>query len=80
MVVAPSSTIDMQIPTGANIPIEYRSTEEVTDFNKHRIAPNNIAAINAAFDITPAKLINAIVTEKGIVHAPDTKKMLAMFG
>lgn len=80
MVVAPSSTIDMQIATGANIPIENRSTVEVTDFNQMRIAPDNIEAINPAFDITPAKLINAIVTEKGIVHAPDTEKMLAMFG
>ncbi len=80
MVVAPSSTIDMQIASGANIPIEYRSADEVTDFNKQRIAPNNIDAINPAFDITPAKLIHAIVTEKGILHAPDTKKMLAMFG
>lgn len=80
MVVAPSSTIDMQIASGANIPIENRSAEEVTDFNMLRIAPDNIEAINPAFDITPAKLVNAIVTEKGIVHAPDTEKMLAMFG
>ncbi len=80
MVVAPSSTIDMQIASGANIPIENRSTDEVTDFNQMRIAPDNIVAINPAFDITPAKLVDAIVTEKGIVHAPDTEKMLAMFG
>ncbi len=80
MVVAPSSTIDMQIESGANIPIEYRNTEEVTDFNRTRIAPDNIEAVNPTFDITPAKLVDAIVTEKGIVQAPDTKKMLAMFG
>lgn len=80
MVVAPSSTVDMQIESGANIPIENRGTEEVTDFNKTRIAPNDIEAINPAFDITPAKLVDVIVTEKGIVHEPDAEKMLAMFG
>ena len=80
MVVAPSSTIDMDIETGADIPIENRGTEEITDFKATRIAPNDIEAINPAFDITPAKLVDVIVTEKGIVHNPDTEKMLALFG
>jgi methylthioribose-1-phosphate isomerase len=80
MVVAPSSTVDMAIESGANIPIENRSAEEVTDFKTTRIAPNDIEAINPAFDITPAKLVDVIVTEKGIVHAPDAEKMLALFG
>lgn len=80
MVVAPSSTVDMDIESGADIPIENRSTEEVTDFKTTRIAPNDIGAINPAFDITPAKLVDVIVTEKGIVHNPDTEKMLALFG
>ena len=80
MVVAPSSTVDMQIESGADIPIENRDTEEVTDFKTTRIAPNDIEAINPAFDITPAKLVDVIVTEKGIVRNPDTEKMLALFG
>ncbi|GJM05942.1 MAG: methylthioribose-1-phosphate isomerase [marine bacterium B5-7] len=80
MVVAPSSTIDMDIESGQDIPIENRGTEEITDFKTIRIAPNDIEAINPAFDITPAKLVDVIVTEKGIVHNPDTEKMLALFG
>jgi len=80
MVVAPSSTVDMQVESGADIPIENRGTEEVTDFKTTRIAPNDIEALNPAFDITPAKLVDVIVTEKGIVHNPDTEKMLALFG
>jgi methylthioribose-1-phosphate isomerase len=80
MVVAPSSTVDMQIESGANIPIEYRNTDEITDFNHVRVASNDVEAINPAFDITPAKLVDVIVTEKGIVQDPDTEKMLAIFG
>lgn len=80
MVVAPASTVDMEIESGVNIPIENRAAEEVTDYKTNRIAPNNIEAINPAFDITPAKLVDVIVTEKGIVRAPDAEKMLAMFG
>jgi len=80
MVVAPSSTVDMQIQSGEDIPIEYRNTEEITEFNGTRVAPNDIEAINPAFDITPAKLVDVIVTEKGIVQDPDAEKMLAIFG
>lgn len=80
MVVAPASTVDMQIASGDKIPIEHRDSLEITHINKYQIAPDNMSAINPAFDVTPAKLVDAIVTEKGIVHEPDTKKMLAMFG
>ena len=80
MVVAPSSTVDMQIESGDQIPIENRTAEEITELNKTRIAPVDIEAINPAFDITPANLIDVIVTEKGIVQAPDMEKMLAIFG
>lgn len=80
MVVAPFSTVDMQIQSGKDIPIEYRNTEEITDFNGLRVAPNDMEAINPAFDITPAKLVDVIVTEKGIVQDPDAEKMLAIFG
>ena len=80
MVVAPFSTVDMQIKSGKDIPIEYRNAEEITDFNGVRVAPDHIEATNPAFDITPAKLVDVIVTEKGIVQDPDTEKMLALFG
>ena len=79
MVVAPSSTVDMQVESGKMIPIEQRDPHEVTDIQKARIAPADINAVNPAFDITPANLIDVIVTEKGIVHEPDTEKMLAIF-
>ena len=80
MVVAPASTVDMQIESGDKIPIEHRDPMEITHLNQHQIAPKNMVAINPAFDVTPAKLVDAIVTEKGIVHNPDAEKMLAMFG
>ncbi len=80
MVVAPFSTVDMQIQSGEDIPIEYRSAEEITDFNGVRVAPKGMEAINPAFDITPANLVDVIVTEKGIVQDPDAEKMLAIFG
>ncbi len=80
MVVAPSSTVDMQIKSGSDIPIEYRNTDEITCFNSVRVAPNDVEAINPAFDITPAKLVDVIVTEKGIVQDPDVEKMLAIIG
>lgn len=80
MVVAPFSTVDMQIESGDDIPIEYRNISEITDFNGVRVAPNDIEANNPAFDITPANLVDVIVTEKGIVQEPDAEKMLAIFG
>ncbi len=79
MVVAPFSTVDMQIQSGDDIPIEYRNANEITDFNGVPVAPNGMEAINPAFDITPAELVDVIVTERGIVQDPDTEKMLAIF-
>lgn len=80
MVVAPFSTVDMQIQSGKDIPIEYRNAEEITNFNSSKVAPDHMEAINPAFDITPAELVDVIVTEKGIVEDPNTEKMLAIFG
>lgn len=80
MVVAPFSTVDMQIKSGDDIPIEYRDAEEITDFNGVKVAPNDMQAVNPAFDVTPANLVDVIVTEKGIVQQPDVEKMLAKFG
>ncbi len=79
MVVAPASTVDMQVDSGTQIPIEHRDPEEITTLNEVPIAPKNMAAINPAFDITPAELVDAIVTEKGVVQHPGAEKMSALF-
>jgi methylthioribose-1-phosphate isomerase len=70
--VAPSSTIDLFLPEGSLIPIEERDPEEVLglEFHGERIAPAGARARNPAFDITPNRLITAIVTENGIVYPP----------
>jgi methylthioribose-1-phosphate isomerase len=80
MVVAPSSTIDMKIDSGKKIPIENRPAEEVMYFQETQSSLNQTEILNPAFDITPASLIDYIVTEKGIIHEPNAKKMLAIFG
>lgn len=80
MVVAPSSTVDMALMSGKDIEIEMRSTEELTQVSGVQIAPNGIEAINPVFDVTPAKLIDALVTEKGVIEKPNTEKMLEVFG
>ncbi len=78
MVVAPTSTVDMNTPDGAAIPIETRAEAEVLNFGGTRTAPEGIQAWNPAFDITPAELIDAIVTEKGVVTNPTRDKMTEM--
>ena len=69
-IAAPTSTIDPSIKTGAEIPIEERSPEEVTHIQGVPIAPEGVSALNPAFDVTPYKYITAIITEKGIIKAP----------
>jgi len=76
MVVAPTSTIDWQLHTGNDIPIEQRPEYEVTTINGQHIAPEGVPALNPAFDVTPASLIDAIVTEAGVVLSPSTDNML----
>ncbi|MFZ5816219.1 MAG: S-methyl-5-thioribose-1-phosphate isomerase [Bacillota bacterium] len=69
-VVAPSSTVDLAIASGDEIEIEERKHEEVTHIGGVRIAPEGIGVTNPAFDVTPAKYITGIVTEKGIIYPP----------
>ena len=69
-IAAPTTTIDMECPTGNEIPIEERSREEVLRINGEYIAPKEVKTYNLAFDVTPAEYITAIVTEKGIVYPP----------
>ncbi|TCO83509.1 translation initiation factor 2B subunit I family (IF-2BI) [Plasticicumulans lactativorans] len=78
MVVAPVSTIDMSLADGAGIPIEERPAAEVLDLAGARVAAAGAGAWNPAFDVTPAALIDAIVTERGVVHAPDAAGMAAL--
>ena len=68
IVAAPSSTIDLDAPNGDAIPIELRSASEVLEVNGTLVAPENTQAYNPAFDITPASLVSAIVTELGVVR------------
>ncbi len=78
MVVAPTSTIDMHTATGKDIPIEERAQEEVLNVGNQRIAALQAQAWNPAFDVTPASLVDAIVTEKGVVEHPTAAKMAAL--
>ncbi len=75
-VAAPTSTIDLSIPSGELIPIEERNPIEVTHiFGKTQIAPDNVKVANPAFDVTPAKYITAIITEKGSFRPRDIRKL-----
>jgi len=78
MVVAPTSTIDMSVEDGAAIPIETRDPGEVLSCGGHPIAPAGAQAWNPAFDVTPAELIDAIVTEQGVIRQPNREKMAAL--
>ncbi|MBI4494489.1 MAG: S-methyl-5-thioribose-1-phosphate isomerase [Chloroflexi bacterium] len=69
-VVAPTSTVDFELASGADIPIEQRNPEEVTHLNGQRIAPAGVQAAHPAFDVTPARLVSAIVTEAGVCRPP----------
>jgi len=70
-VAAPWSTVDLSIPDGAHIPIEERSANEVRAFQGVPSAPAGVPVANPAFDVTPAPLIQAIVTERGLARPPD---------
>ena len=79
-VVAPSTTVDLSVPDGRAIPIEERSTAEVTVIGGRAIAPAGARARHPAFDVTPHKLVSAIVTERGVVRPADgahLKRVLA---
>lgn len=69
-VAAPWSTIDVRCPSGADIPIEERSATEVVEISGVRVAPEGIAVRHPAFDVTPARLITAIITDRGVLRAP----------
>ncbi len=80
MVVAPTSTVDMSIEHGGLIPIEGRAADEVLALGGQRVAAEGASAWNPAFDVTPAELVDAIVTEKGVVLNPTAEKMAQLMG
>jgi methylthioribose-1-phosphate isomerase len=70
-VACPRSTIDVSVPTGGDIPIEERAPDELLGFGEHRWAPEGVTASNPVFDVTPAELVTALITEKGVLPQPD---------
>lgn len=80
MVVAPSSTFDLTLESGAAIPIETRDARELTHQGERRVAPEDIDVFNPVFDITPASLIDAIVCERGVIEPPTRDGIAKLFG
>lgn len=78
-VACPLSTIDLSIPSGAQIPIEERAAHEVVGFQSLQWAPENTSVRNPAFDVTPAELVTALITERGVVMAPEREKLIELF-
>jgi methylthioribose-1-phosphate isomerase len=76
-VAAPISTVDLSLKSGAEIPIEERSSREVTEYAGSQIAPVGVTAAHPAFDVTPARLVTAIITERGVVRAPYEQTLAA---
>ncbi len=77
-VAAPLSSIDLDCPNGAAIPIEERSGRELTEYGGKQIAPKGVGTFNPAFDVTPAELVTAIITERGVAYPPYTKSLRAL--
>ncbi len=80
MVVAPSSTVDMATASGEEIEIELRDAAELLSVAGRRTVVEGAEAWNPVFDVTPAELIDAIVTERGVIERPNTLAMQALFG
>ncbi len=78
-IAAPLSTIDPNCPSGAHIPIEERSADEVTDMLGTRMAPEGIHVRHPAFDVTPARLITAIITDRGVLRPPYEEAIRTLF-
>jgi methylthioribose-1-phosphate isomerase len=78
-VAAPISTFDLTLPTGDRIPIEERSPEEITHSFGRQTAPEGVAVYNPAFDVTPARYIRAIITEKGLIDPVTRDRIAAVF-
>jgi methylthioribose-1-phosphate isomerase len=73
--VAPTSTIDLETPTGDDIPIEERDRDEVVRFGGKQVAPDGVPVYNPAFDVTPHRYLSGIVTEEGICYPPFVESL-----
>jgi methylthioribose-1-phosphate isomerase len=78
-VAAPLSTVDRNVPDGAGIPIEERAAAEVTGFRGERWAPEGVAVVNPAFDVTPAALVTGLITERGVTAPVDPDGIRRLF-
>jgi len=78
MVVAPTSTLDLSISDGSKIVIEERPAEEVHTLGEQIIVPAGASVWNPAFDVTPAELVDVLVTEKGLLEHPTTASLMAL--
>ena len=78
-VAAPCSTIDPNVKSGELIPIEERPGKEITDIRGRKVAPRGVKTLNPAFDVTPARLVTAIITEEGVLKAPFAKAVKRLF-
>ena len=78
-IAAPTSTFDLAIKSGAEIPIEQRAAQEVTTFAETPVAPEGISVYNPAFDVTDARDIAAIITERGVIEKPDANSVSEHF-
>lgn len=79
-VACPLSTLDLSIETGSAIPIEERGREEVAGYGAETWAPDGVPVFNPAFDVTPAELVTALITEAGVVRKPDRASLRALMG
>ncbi|MYA96812.1 MAG: S-methyl-5-thioribose-1-phosphate isomerase [Nitrospinae bacterium] len=79
-VAAPTSTIDMEAKSGVDIPIEERPEEEVRSFGGEPVAPEDVRVYNPAFDVTPARFVDALVTEKGMVRLSEGESLGSILG
>jgi methylthioribose-1-phosphate isomerase len=77
-VAAPLSSIDLECADGGDIPIEQRSPKEITEFAGRQVVPKGVEVFNPAFDVTPAELVTAIITERGVARPPYSKSLAAL--
>jgi methylthioribose-1-phosphate isomerase len=79
-IACPTTTIDMKTPTGEGIAIEERPEREITHIADCQITPDGVQVGNPAFDVTPARYISAIITDKGIAYPPFKKSLAKLMG
>ncbi len=79
-VAAPTSSVDLSLVDGSGIPIEERSADEMTHFAGRRVVPEGVPVLHPAFDVTPHRLVSAIITERGVARAPYEESLPALCG